>query len=164
MLTKVKFDLSKAFKQEAANDYFKILSDKKAFIELREIKLKRSLDANGLYWLWLTCLEKETGNLKDELHLLYRATYLTKSDEHIERILRPDLWRKLKKLIDEFHCFNGLNQIIDVIAESTTEQDTAQFSEYLKKIQIHARANMNVILLNQEDQHFAEFYKMYGFN
>lgn len=159
----MKYDLSKEFKINAAQEYFNKLKDKKCFIELREIKVKRSLDQNSLYWVWLTCIQEETGNDKNECHCLYRGLFLPKSDEYIEKIIRPELWLKLKLLINQFHYFKGLNDIINVISEHTPEQDTGLFSEYLKKIQIHARANFNIILLNLEDKHFFEFYKEYGF-
>jgi|GEM_PF-1522657 len=159
----MKYDLSKQFKIESAKEYLEQLINSKSFIELKKLKLKRSLDANGLYWLWLTCIEKETGLDKNECHFLYRSLYLAKHDEYITKIIRPDLWIKLKVLIQQFSYFKGLNEIIDIISESTTEQDTDNFSKYLKNIQIHARANMGVILLNLEDKNFAEFYKEYGF-
>jgi hypothetical protein len=159
----MKYDLSNSFKSECAREYLNDLITKKVHIELKELKGKRNLDQNSLYWVWLSAIQEETGILKDEVHCLYRAMFLFKPDEYITKIIRPELWERLKSLISQFHYFKGLNDIIDVISESTTDQDIPQFSEYLKKIQIHARANMGVILLNLEDKHFEEFYKEYGF-
>jgi RPA family protein len=159
----LKYDLSNPFKAECAQQYLNDLITKKCHIELREMKGKRNLDQNGLYWVWLTCIQEETGMLKDEVHCLYRAMFLPKMDEYITNIIRPELWNKLKPLINQFHYFKGLSDIIDIISESSTEQDEKQFTEYLNKIKVHARANMGVILVNLEEKNFIEFYKEYGF-
>lgn len=159
----MKYDLSNPFKTECAQSYLNDLVAKKAHIELREIKSKRNLDQNGLYWVWMTCIQEENGILKDEAHCLYRATFLQKSDEYITKIIRPELWERLKVLISDFHYFKGLYDIIEVISESTTTLDKTQFSEYLKNIQIHARQNMGLILVNLDEKNFMEFYKEYGF-
>jgi len=159
----MKYDLSNPFKVECAKEYLSDLITKKAHIELREMKGKRNLDQNGLYWVWLGCIQEETGMLKDEVHCLYRALFLPKTEEYITNIIRPDLWDKLKLLINQFHYFKGLCDIIDVISESSTEQDEKQFAEYLSKIKVHARQNMGVILVNREEKNFIEFYREYGF-
>ena len=39
-------------------------------------RAKRSVDHNALYWMWLTCIEQETGNYKNDLHDLFREKYL----------------------------------------------------------------------------------------
>jgi hypothetical protein len=159
----MKYDLKQQFKVQGAQEYFAKLIEKKAFIELREVKLKRSLDQNGLYWLWLGVIETEMGLDRNECHLLYRAMYLPKEDHMIESIIRTDLWRRLKPRIEQFSYFKGLDQIIDVIAYSTTEQDSIQFTNYLNKIREHVRVNMNLILLTLEDKEFEAFYAEYGF-
>ena len=160
----MKYDLKQQFKVQGAQEYLAKLIEKKSFIELREVKLKRSLDQNGLYWLWLNVIEKEIGLDKNECHLLYRAMFLPKEDHMIESIIRTDLWRRLKPRIEQFSYFKGLDQIIDVIAYSTTEQDSIQFTNYLNKVREHARGNMSLILLTQEDKEFETFYKEFGFH
>lgn len=36
--------------------------------ELRRRRNPRTVDQNGLYWMWLTAAQQETGNSKDDLH------------------------------------------------------------------------------------------------
>lgn len=159
----MRYDLKKQFKSQSAKEYFYNLLDKGAYIELREIKLKRKLDQNGLYWLWLNCLETETGTSKEQLHMLFRAKYLKKEQEGILNVLNEEFYFTLNHFVDDFIFIPGMGDIIDVISFSTTELDITQFSHYLNRIQEFARVNFNVILLNLKDQNFQEFYREYGF-
>ena len=159
----MKYDLKKSFKAEAAQEYFAKLITKKAYIELREIKLKRKLDQNGLYWVWLSCLQNETEIDKHELHYLFRAHFLPKPEGEIIEVLQVPFYQQLKRIISGFKYVPGMNEVIDVISYSTTDLDIAQFAAYLTQIKEFSRVNFNVVLLNLEDEHFMEFYKEYGF-
>lgn len=157
----MKYNLSNEYKKQSAIDYFNRLVTKKCIIELKEVKPKRSLDQNALYWLWLTCIQEEIGQDKNELHLLYRAMFLKKEDIYVTTIIRPELWEQLKIMFNNFHYIKYLPEIIDVISQSTTELDTKKFTDYLGKIQDHAAINMNVTLLTLSDNNFNEFYQTY---
>jgi len=161
----MKLDLKNEYKIEVANEYLKKLIEKKAWIELRELRLPHSIDAHRLYFLWLNCIAIETGRDNNELHYLYRATFLQREEDYILKILRPELWEKVKRYIIDFKFFSGMDLVIDVISESTSIacQDQAQFSVYLKSIRKHARVNFNVILLSLKDKNFESFYREYGF-
>ena len=99
-------------------------------------KEKRTLDQNKLYWLWLSCIAKETGNDKDDLHEYF-----------IYKYLNPELVQVFEKMI-----YKRL---------STTQLDTKQFTEYLNKIQVFANTELAIELPNPEDKKFAEFYEYY---
>lgn len=159
----MKLDLNNDYKIEVANEYLKKLIEKKAMIELRELRVKRNLDQNGLYWLWLTCIETETQHEKNEIHYLYRSTFLQKEEEQILSILKESLWQKVKKYIQDFKYFPGMNLVIDIISESTTNLDELQFTYYLNEVKKHARVNMGIILLTLKDKNFEAFYREYGF-
>src|SRR5665811_2051765 len=90
------YDLSNPYKLQSAQEYFKKLSLSKSIIEIKKRAKKRTIDQNSLYWLWLTCIEKETGNDKNEFHLLYRANFLPKEDSYITEIIIPKLWERVK--------------------------------------------------------------------
>lgn len=164
-----KYDLKSDYKLECAREYFGKLIEEKAWIELKKLRVPHSLDAHRLYFVWLNCIAKETGRDKDELHYLYRAMFLPKNEDEILKILRPELWEKIKKYIIDFRYFPGMNLVIDIISESTAisanknPQDDARFSRYLNDIRRHARVQLGVILLTLKDKNFADFYKEYGF-
>lgn len=157
----MKFNLSNQYKKQSAIEYFNKLIQKVCTIEIKEIKPKRSIDQNSLYWLWLTCIQEETGQDKNELHLLYRAMFLTKDDNYIISIIRPELWQQLKIMFNNFKFIKYLPEIIDVISRSTTDLDTKEFTDYLGKIQDHSAINMNVTLLTLSDRNFNDFYNTY---
>lgn len=157
----MKYDLSNNYKKQCAKEYFDKLIEKKAYIEVREVRMKRSLDQNALYWLWLTAIEKETGNNKEVLHLLYRSLFLCKPDEYITKIIIPGLWAKIKAKIEGFVSFDGHHDIIDLISKSTTLLDSKEYTDYLNQIKDHAFVNMNVVLLTLEDENFKDFYREY---
>ena len=123
------FDLSKKHKVTEFEQYTSKCIEKKKKIKIEDLKPIRNNDQNGLYWLWLTALEKESeiGYLKEHFHYLFRAKYLPKDDERIEKIIIPELWSRLKTRISEFIHFKGIEEIIDIISYSTTEQDQKQF-------------------------------------
>jgi len=159
----MKFDLKNKFRLQQFHDQSKELELKGAIVELKEIRQKRSIDANALYWVWLTCLSFETGYQKDDLHRLFRANYLQRQDWEIESIIKPDLWQQMKKELYNFNHFQGLERIIDLISESTTGLDTSRFSEYMKKVQIFSREFFGIILVNLDEANFKEFYREYGY-
>lgn len=157
-------DSKNSYKVEVGRKYFDELLTKRAVIELKEKRLKRSLDENGLYWLWLTAIQTEIQQDKNELHFLYRCLFLQRDEDYILKIIKQDLWIKIKKYITDFRYFEGLRQVADVISRSTTELDESiEFPKYLKEIQNHARVYFSIILLNREEKNFADFYREYGF-
>ena len=165
----MKYNLSSSYKTELAELYFTKLKEKKAWIELKELHIPHSIDAHRLYWVWLNCIAKETGIDKNELHYLYRATFLRKPIEEILKYLKPELWVSIYRFITDFRYFPDMNLVIDIISQSTAislnnnPQNDAEFSQYLKEIRNHARVNFNIILLTLDDKNFVEFYREYGY-
>jgi len=157
------YDLKNGYKAEIATKRLKKLIDKKALIEIKEIRVNRSVDANRLYWLWLNCIFKETGMDSEELHILYRCRFLQKPSEDILKYIKPDLWYEIQKHIFDFQYFAGLGLLIDVISRKSSKLDNKEFSEYLTKIKNHAKASFDVILLTLKDKNFEDFYREYGF-
>lgn len=157
----MKYDLNNKYKLQLAEEYFQKLKKEGAFIDLKKVKQKRSLDQNALYWLWLTVIEVETGHFRNESHLLYRAMFLRKDETKIRQIIIPDLWEKVRNKIDFFQYFKGLEDIINIISLSTTDLETDSFTNYLEKIRDHAKLKMDVTLLTQDEQAFEDFYKEY---
>jgi hypothetical protein len=132
----MKYNLLKPFKRESAIVYFKKLLDKSALIELREIKGKRSIDQNSLYWMYLTCLEVETGQDRNDLHFHFACKFLG---------------------YEKVNIF-GKEQIKPT---STTIQDTKQFTEYLNKIANFALMELNIVMPDPDSNRLLEFYNEY---
>ncbi len=98
---------------------------------------KRSIDQNSLYWMWLTCIEQETGNDKNDLHLLFRRDYL---GTELKVVLGNDISEP----------------------KSTKILDTSQFKQYLDKIQIFASSELGIRLPDPKDLEFERFKDYYS--
>jgi len=118
-------------------EYIQKLPDKKYIVKIELKREIRSLPQNKLMWLWLTCIEQETGNDKNDLH------------DHFK-----DKWLP-KKVVAMF------GKIIEKPI-STSELDSKQFTDYLERIQQFANIELGIVLPNPDDLHFAEFYQEYS--
>ena len=124
--------------RQEAIDYISSLDLKKVHqVKITCKRGKRSIDQNALYWMWLTCIEQETGNSKDDLHDYFRTIYL---GVELRNVLGND-YSRLK---------------------STTILDTYQFKQYLDKIQIFANSELGITLPNPEDLEFERFKDYYS--
>jgi len=110
-------------------------TDKDKAVRVEVVKEKRSTDQNALYWLWLTAIQQETGNGKDDLHDYFAKKYLP---------------------MDEVKIFDKLIYK----RASTTKLNTDTFTQYLNKIQLFA-GEQGIELPNPKDKHFEEFKNYY---
>ena len=122
--------------KEKVKQYIDKLPDKKFTVEIKQKREIRTVSQNALYWLWLTCIMAETGNEKDYLHIFFGKKYLPKES----RVL--------------------YGEIVEITV-STTKLDTAQFTNYLDRIQQFASSELGIILPRPEDLHFQDFYNTY---
>lgn len=143
-------------KYREAELYLEKLQKKEVVIEIREIKKKRTLDQNGLYWLWLTVVEKESGYTREELHCLFKAKFLRKDVP--KNLIIPKTMERINELAGNFEYYDYLPNIIDVISKSTTELDTKEFAKYLTEIQDFGSQNFKVELKTLKDIDFDKFY------
>jgi len=104
-------------------------------ISISEVKEKRTINQNSLYWLWIACLSAETGNDSETLHEYFKSSYLPIK---LDIIFDKEVTR----------------------LTSTTKLNTAEFKAYLDKIQLFA-GEQGITLPNPEDKHWAEFYETY---
>jgi len=122
--------------REVFNTISKADLSKGFVIEWKRKKEIRSTDQNALYWLWLTCLERETGNDKNDLH------------DHFREVFLP------YQLVDVL----GSQKMR---LTSTSGLSKEQFSDYLNKIQVFSSSELAVILPNPEDLRFNDFLMQY---
>jgi hypothetical protein len=104
-------------------------------VEVTERKANRSISQNSLYWLWLTCIEFETGTDRNDLHDYFKRKYL----------------------IPESVFVFGESQE----RYSTTKLNTTQFKYYLDHIQTFVSTELAIALPDPESQYWDEFYKFY---
>jgi hypothetical protein len=99
-----------------------ITSDKAAneIIDLF-VKKFRSSDQNALYWMWLKCIEDETGQNKDITHEFCKGQFLDK-------------------------CIFELRNIKIPVNKTTTTLDTKQFTDYLEKIKVFAASELGIFI------------------
>lgn len=110
---------------------------KKWVMEFKPYRIQRSVKANNLYWMWLNCISKETGNDSETLHQYFAEKYLA--------------W-------DTKGCLDG-----EVIKRrSTTSLDSKEFSEYLENIRMQMLNDYAIVLPEPQDQGWDEFYSQYG--
>ncbi|MCK5605318.1 hypothetical protein KAR91_25725 [Candidatus Pacearchaeota archaeon] len=157
-----RYNLKKnTYKRQSAIEYFKKLLDQEATADLKKVTQKRTLQQNALYWVWLTCIEKETGNPKEQMHLLYRANFLPKSDEQIVKTIIPSLWETVKIQINNYHYFDELADIINIISRHTPDNDTKEMTYYMDSIKDHAKQSMDILLLTKDEKYFIDFINEY---
>lgn len=97
---------------------------------------QRTVDQNRLLWLWLTCISQETGNTPQELHDVYCAKFLRKTVHYCDRDV--------------------------TVVSGTSGLNTAQFTEFLDRIQAHAAAELGIELPNPADQIWEAFAAYYS--
>jgi hypothetical protein len=133
----MKFTVSGENDRKAVKSYIDKLPDGKTFtVEVSARKETRSLNQNRLYWLWLTCIEQETGNDREILHHEFGMMFLPKKTG----------------------TMNGKTIELPV---STSTMNSDQFKQYLNKVQIFASAELGIVLPDPNDLIFESFYQMY---
>jgi hypothetical protein len=98
---------------------------------------KRTLDQNALYWLWLACIEDETGNDKNYLHETYKDMFCP--------VLHREVMGELREL------------------RSTKFLSTMGMKRYLDKVNLHADTELNIRLPEPNEKGFDEFYEKYKY-
>ena len=133
----MKFTINSDFDKLAIKNYIDKLPENKRYtIEITQKRENRTLDQNALYWLWLTCIEQETGNSKEDIHYYCKDNFLPKKEMQIA------------------------GEVV-YIPESTTKKDTKQFSDYMNKVQVFAASELGIILPDPQDLIFESFYNEY---
>lgn len=105
-------------------------------VEVKRDYPNRTIPQNSTYWLWLTCIEAETGTEKEDLHQIFAKKYLTKLVE--------------------------FQRQVEEITESTTKLDTKQMANYMNKVQRFAGTELSIELPNPEDKKWDEFENYYS--
>ena len=116
---------------------FSLLSNGAYTITIKKASTKRSVPQNDLMWMWLTCIERETGTPKDDVYMYYCKKFLIKTITIGERQER----------------------IYNTSSKLTSEEMT----EFLNKIQADALTELGIRLPLPEDRFFEQFYAQFNY-
>jgi hypothetical protein len=83
----MKTKIQNEFDRERVIGYVKRLDLSRPYtVEIVQRKAKRSIDAkSACTGLWLTCIETETGNDRDDLHEYFKRKYIAPEDRYYIR-------------------------------------------------------------------------------
>jgi hypothetical protein len=96
---------------------------------------KRTPAENRLFWLWMACIEHETGTSKEDCHDYYCTRFLQR------------------------HTIVGGKET--TVVGGTSKLNTFQFSVFLDNIQADAAGEFGITLPNPDDLRWAEFENYY---
>ena len=116
---------------------FSLLANGKYTITIKRANEKRSIPQNDLMWMWLTCIERETGTPKDDVYMYYCKKFLMKT----------------------IQVGNKMERIYNTSSKLNMEQ----MSEFLNKIQVDAATELGITLPKQEDRFFEQFYAQFNY-
>ena len=116
---------------------FSLLANGKYTITIKRANEKRSIPQNDLMWMWLTCIERETGTPKDDVYMYYCKKFLMKT----------------------IQVGNKMERIYNTSSKLNMEQMT----EFLNKIQVDAATELGITLPKPEDRFFESFYAQFNY-
>ena len=116
---------------------FSLLSNGTYTITIKKASQKRSIPQNDLMWMWLTCIERETGTPKDDVYMYYCKKFLIKT----------------------ITMGNKQERIYNTSSKLTNEEMT----EFLNKIQADAATELGIRLPLPEDRFFEQFYAQFNY-
>ena len=116
---------------------FSLLANGKYTITIKRANEKRSIPQNDLMWMWLTCIERETGTPKEDVYMYYCKKFLMKTIQ---------IGDKLE------HIYN-----------TSSKLNQEQMSEFLTNIQIDALTELGITLPKPEDRFFEQFYAQFNY-
>lgn len=114
---------------------FNLIANGEYALEIKKKVKKRTVDQNALMWLWFTCMEDETGTLKQDFHDYY-----------------------CKKFLRRIVVINGNEEIV---VRTTSKLNTAEMTVFLNKVQADAASEFGIRLPSPDDQYFNSFTNRY---
>ena len=116
---------------------FSTLANGTYHITIKRASEKRSIPQNDLMWMWLACIERETGTPKDDIYMYYCKKFLMKTIQVGEK------WER--------------------IYTTSSKLNTEQMTEFLNNIQADAASELGITLPQPTDRFFEQFYQQYNY-
>lgn len=104
-------------------------------LEIKKEVKKRSTDQNALMWMWLTCIEEETGTPKNDVYDYY-----------------------CKKFLTRIAIINGREE---TVTGSSSKLNKSEMKTFLDHIQSDAAAEFGIRLPSPDDEYFNVFTNRY---
>ena len=105
-------------------------------VTVKRLAEKRTIAQNDLMWMWLTCIQNETGTPKDDVYMYYCKRFLQKTvtiGNRMERVYR-----------------------------TSSQLSTLEMTTFLNQIQVDAAEELGITLPLPEDRFFECFYQQYA--
>lgn len=103
-------------------------------LTIKRASEKRTIAQNDLMWMWLACIENETGTAKEDVYNHYCKKFLSKPDPMGEGFIN----------------------------DTSSRLNTKQMTDFMKKIQADAASELGITLPVPEDRYFEDFYLQYN--
>jgi hypothetical protein len=104
-------------------------------ITIKRKQEQRSIAQNDMMWMWLSCIERETGTPKEDAYLYYCKKFLLKR-----------IW---------------VGDKTTLVYTTSSKLNTAQMTEFLNHIQADAAAELGITLPTPDDLHWEAFFQQY---
>jgi len=98
---------------------------------------QRTISQNALMWLWFTCIERETGSDKQDVHDHYCRLFLRRTA-----------------------LINGVEE---TVYGGTSKLNTLQMTDFMNKVKADAATELGITLPLPEDRYYSEFIAEYKF-
>ena len=124
------------FDQEPAA-VFDLLANGQYVLTIKRMSTKRSIAQNDLMWMWLSCIERETGTPKDDIYMYFCKRYLWK-------------WVTIGETRERIYV-------------TSSKLNTEQMKTFLDHIQQDALHEFGIRLPDPEDRFFEAFYSQFNY-
>lgn len=104
-------------------------------ITVKRSEEKRSIAQNDLLWMWMRCIENETGTPKDEVYMYYCKKFLMRTIQ--------------------------LGQRLERIYMTSSKLSMEEMTVFLTQIQADAASELGITLPTPQDRFFEQFYQDY---
>lgn len=98
---------------------------------------KRTVSQNALFWMWMACIEQQTGTDKQDVH-----------DYYCVRFLRRETM---------------INDRSTVVIGGTSKLNTLQMTNFMDKVKADAATEFGIMLPLPEDKYYEQFINEYKY-
>lgn len=112
---------------------FQTLQNGTYLISVKKVTEKRTVAQNDLLWMWMKCIENETGVNKDDVYMYYCKKFLMKTI--------------------------SIGQRMERIYSTSSKLTVAEMTMFLNQIQADAQTELGITLPMPQDRFFEAFYQ-----